>query len=189
VNILLELEQTLIENTLKGDMDSFSSLVLAYKDKIYAFLLKMTLSKEDAEELTQDVFISVYKNLYRYNKNWGFSTWIYKITSNSFKNYYKKIKRSRVTQNILDIEDLSCNFDDCPEIILESREDYLKVVELINKLNPEQKVALVLKHMKGFSYKEIGKILDISPEAAQMKVQRAKESICKQYKKLEERSY
>ena len=59
---------------------------------------------------------------------------------------------------------------------------------MINGLKPDQKIALVLKHMKGFSYKEIGKVLDISPEAAQMKVQRAKEKICKQFKKLNERS-
>ena len=65
-------------------MDAYSELVLKYKDRIFAFLLKMTLSKEDAEELLQEVFINVYKQLYRYDSNWSFSTWIYKIAANAF---------------------------------------------------------------------------------------------------------
>jgi RNA polymerase sigma-70 factor (ECF subfamily) len=184
----LDTDQILINNILNGDMDSFSDLVLRYKDRIFSFLLKMTLSKEDAEELLQEVFINVYKNLYRYNNNWSFSTWIYKIAANSFNNYYRKKKRNKNFEYFHDLENLSCSFEDFPEVIFEMKENYTKVVELINKLKPDQRVALVLKHMKGFSYKEIGKILDISPEAAQMKVQRAKDSICRQFKKLDERS-
>lgn len=169
-------------------MDAYSELVLKYKDRIFAFLLKMTLSKEDAEELLQEVFINVYKNLYRYDSNWSFSTWIYKIAANAFYNFYKKKKHNSNFSNIHDLENLSCSFEDYPEIIYEKRENYYRVVELIYKLKPDQKMALVLKHVKGFSYREIGKILNISPEAAQMKVQRAKETICRQYKKLDERS-
>ncbi|WP_010249315.1 RNA polymerase sigma factor [Acetivibrio cellulolyticus] len=184
----MDTEQLLINNTLKGDMDSYSNLVLKYKDRIFAFLLKMTLSKEDAEELLQEVFISVYKNLYLYNSNWSFSTWIYKIAANAFNNFYKKNKRNRNFDNINALDQLSCSFEDYPDIIYEKKEHYAKVVKLINNLKPDQKIALVLKHVKGFSYSEIGKILNISPQAAQMKVQRAKESICHQFKKMERSS-
>lgn len=186
--IELDTDEILISNALKGDMDSFSNLVLKYKNRIYTFLLKMTLSKEDAEELLQEVFISIYKNLYRYNNTWSFSTWIYRIAANSFNNFYKRRKRTPRFDDIHDISDISCSFEDCPEVIYEMRENYSQVVRLINQLKPDQKMALILKHVKGFSYKEIGRILDISPEAARMKVQRAKESICQKFAKSNERS-
>lgn len=182
----MDTDEILISNILNGDTDSFSNLVLRYKDRIFAFLLKMTFSKDDAEELLQEVFINVYKNLYRYNSNWKFSTWIYKIAANSFKNYYKKKKRLSQLETIHDINDISTmlkSVEDCPEVVFERKEDYLSVVRIINSLKADQRIALVLKYIKGFSFKEIGEILNISPEAAKMKVQRAKESICKQYGK------
>ncbi|NLD47469.1 MAG: sigma-70 family RNA polymerase sigma factor [Clostridiaceae bacterium] len=182
----MDTDEILISNILNGDTDSFSNLVLRYKDRIFAFLLKMTFSKDDAEELLQEVFINVYKNLYRYNSNWKFSTWIYKIAANSFKNYYKKKKRLSQLETIHDFNDISNmlqSVEDCPEVVFERKEDYLSVVRIINSLKADQRIALVLKYIKGFSFKEIGEILNISPEAAKMKVQRAKESICKQYGK------
>lgn len=188
----LDTDEILIKNILNGDTDSFSNLVLKYKDRIFVFLLKMTLSKEDSEELLQEVFITVYKNLYRYNSNWKFSTWLYKIAANSFKNYYKKKKRLSRLETVQDFDDISAmlhSIDDCPEVVFERKEDYLSVVMLINSLKADQRIALVLKYIKGFTFKEIGEILNISPEAAKMKVQRAKESICKQYGKHRKGGY
>jgi len=83
-------ESTLISNTLNGDIQSFALLVQAYQGQLYNFIYKMTKSKEDAEDILQDVFVKVYNNLYKYNKNYRFSTWIYTITVNTIKSTYKK---------------------------------------------------------------------------------------------------
>ena len=73
-------ESILISNTLNGDIQSFALLVQAYQGQLYNFIYKMTKSKEDTEDILQDVFVKVYNNLYKYNNNYRFSTWIYSIT-------------------------------------------------------------------------------------------------------------
>jgi len=85
-------ESTLISNTLNGDIQSFALLVQAYQGQLYNFIYKMTKSKEDTEDILQDVFVKVYNNLYKYNNNYRFSTWIYSITLNTIKSSLKKKK-------------------------------------------------------------------------------------------------
>ncbi len=83
-------ESILISNTLNGDIQSFALLVQAYQGQLYNFIYKMTKSKEDTEDILQDVFVKVYNNLYKYNNNYRFSTWIYSITLNTIKSSIKK---------------------------------------------------------------------------------------------------
>lgn len=83
-------DNMLVESTLKGDVNSFEELVSFYQGRIFNFLSKMTATREDAEEITQEVFIKVYKNLYKYNCKWSFSTWIYRIAVNTLRSEYKK---------------------------------------------------------------------------------------------------
>jgi len=65
------------------------------------------------------------------------------------------------------------------------KERQKEIIKLIDELKEDQKTALLLRYMQDFSFKEIGDILGISPEAAKMKIQRAKQSICKKYEELE----
>jgi len=174
----LDNDRVLVESTLKGDTESFSKLVLKYQDRVYSFLVKMTLSREDAEDILQDVFIKAYNNLYKYDKRWCFSTWLYSIAINTFKSHYKRKKRLNAMDCCEEIPHAPDRYTN-PEITAEYNEQRAEIVRLIEELTLEQKTALVLKHIKGLSFKEIGHIMEISPEAAKMKVQRAKYTLCK----------
>lgn len=72
-------EAMLVSNILSGDITSFEILMDMYRNRIYNFLLKMTFSKEDSEDMTQEVFVRAYNSLYQYNSKWCFSTWILKL--------------------------------------------------------------------------------------------------------------
>lgn len=74
-----------------------------YRNRIYNFLLKMTFSKEDSEDMTQEVFIRAYNSLYQYNSKWCFFKQIFKIAVNVFKTEYskKKNRKSKKIQNML----------------------------------------------------------------------------------------
>lgn len=172
-------DNVLIENVLNGNADSFSILVQCYQDQLYKFIYKLTVSREDTEDILQEVFIRVYNNLYRYNNRWSFSTWLYKIAVNVFKTYYKKKKKDPGSIGDEVIDYLSCSISDCPDMAYEIKEQRALIVKLINGLKNDQKIALVLKHVQGFSYKEIADILEASPEAVKMKVQRARRIILK----------
>jgi len=167
-------ESTLISNTLNGDIQSFALLVQAYQGQLYNFIYKMTKSKEDTEDILQDVFVKVYNNLYKYNNNYRFSTWIYTITLNTIKSAFKKRKLRPASHSIDNLIDEIPSLEDSPELLIEVKEYYKEIIEVIDSLKEKQKTAFILRYLKDFSYKEIGKIMGISQEAAKMKVHRAK---------------
>ncbi|WP_027621969.1 RNA polymerase sigma factor [Acetivibrio clariflavus] len=179
-----ERDSILVENTLKGDINSFEELMSLYQDKLFNFLSKMTASREDAEEITQEVFIKVYKNLYKYNSKWSFSTWIYRIAINTLRSEYRKVKNIKNVDYYTNVPELPANFSDYPDIAYEIKEQRVEIIKLIDELKEDQKTALILRCMQDFSFKEIGDILGISPEAAKMKIQRAKQTLCRKYEKL-----
>lgn len=181
-----ERDNMLVESTLKGNIDSFEELMSLYQGKLFNFISKMTASREDAEEITQEVFIKVYKNLYKYNNKWSFSTWIYRIAINTLRSEYRKVKNLKNVDYYTNIPELPASFSDYPDIAYEMKEQRIEVIKLIDELKEDQKTALLLRCMQDFSFKEIGDILGISPEAAKMKIQRAKQTICRRYEKLVE---
>mgnify|MGYP001281112422 CR=1 FL=1 len=179
-----ERDSMLVESTLKGNIDSFEELIALYQDKLLNFIAKMTASREDAEEITQEVFIKVYKNLYKYNNKWSFSTWIYRIAINTLRSEYRKVKNIKNVDYYTNVPDLPANIIDYPDVAYEIKEQRVEIIKLIDQLKEDQKTALLLRCMQDFSFKEIGDILGISPEAAKMKIQRAKQTICRKYEKL-----
>lgn len=176
-------DKNLVTNILNGDSESFSLLVQLYQNRLYNFFLKLTLSKEDAEELLQDVFLRVYKYLYKYNDRWDFSTWIYKIAVNTYKSSYKKKKNDPGNISFDEVSHLCCETYN-PENSYEAKEKYKETLKMFDCLKDEQKLAFLLKHIQGFTYKEIGSIMGISEHAAKMKVQRGKQILCDRYYKL-----
>jgi RNA polymerase sigma-70 factor (ECF subfamily) len=174
----VEEDNILIEYSLKGDIHAFGSLVNKYQNTIYSYLLKVCQSKEDAEDLTQEVFIKVYNNLYKFNYKCKLLTWIFKIAINTFKTEYRKRKKLFVLESDEVLAYMSCDISDFPEQIYERKETLKEAVDMLNKLDFEQKNALLLKYVHDFSHKEIGQILGISEAAVKMKVYRAKKNIC-----------
>lgn len=187
MGIILNRDNALIESVLNGNTDAFSILVQCYQEQLYRFIYKLTVSREDTEDILQEVFIRVYNNLYKYNSRWSFSTWIYNIAVNVFRSNYKKKKISHQSVENLELDDVSCRSLDYPDVAYEAKEERLLIIKLINGLKEDQKISLVLKHVQGFSYKEIADILEVTPEAAKMKVQRAKQIICKKYNEMKGR--
>lgn len=175
----MDQDMLLIERILNGETSVFNILIDKYQHIIYGYLLKMSFSKEDAEDMTQEVFIKVYKNLYKFNGKCRLLTWIFKIAVNTFYSEYRNKKRKVHFENDDILAYLSCDFEDYPENALERKEDMREALVILNKLDFEQKNAVILRYIHNFSYKDIGHILGISEEAAKMKVYRAKKKICK----------
>lgn len=168
-------DSILVTNILNGNIDSFSILVSKYENRLFNFLLRLTSSREDSEEILQEVFIRVYNYLYRYDSKWQFCNWIYSIAVNSFKDFYKKKKR-RVPE-YYDTSDYLVGSFSPIEDAYETKELYAEVLKLINGLKEDQRSALILRYIQGFSYNEIARILRISPDNTRMKVFRARQTI------------
>ena len=178
-------DRELAARIVKGDTEAFGTLVSVYRGKLFHLLFKLSGSREDAEEMLQDTFVRVFQYICRYNPGQSFSPWIYKIAVNTFKDYYRNRKGYDGRFTPLDsIEQFSAGPVDSPEMGFESREALREIVRLVQGLEEEQKIALVLKTVQGFSYREIGEIMGIRAETAKMKVSRARQKIGEAYAKF-----
>ena len=96
-------DQLYIEKILKGDVNAFSFLVDNYKNMVFSLAFKMTKSREEAEEVSQDTFIKAYKNLSKFKGDSKFSTWLYRI---AYHTSLDAIKRNKKTTNTFDINEV-----------------------------------------------------------------------------------
>ena len=155
-----------------------------YHKLVYNLALQYVQNKEDAEEITQDTFVSVHQSLHKFNENSQLSTWIYRIAINKSLDYIKAKKRQKrfaiftslFNADSDEIKHDAFNFNH-PGVLLEQKETVSKIFQLINDLPPNQKTALILSKLEQKSQKDIGEIMEISPKAAESLIQRAKVSL------------
>ena len=149
---------------------------------VYNVALHYLQNVEDAEEVTQDVFVSVYQNLDKFNSNSSLKTWVYRITINKcldFIKYKKSAKRffvfGKKTENEYEIQNIS-TFEH-PGIALENKENAQLLFETINQLTENQKTAFILSKLDGLSNPEIAEIMNISISSVESLIFRAKTSL------------
>jgi RNA polymerase sigma-70 factor (ECF subfamily) len=153
---------------------------------VYNLALNYTQNVEDAEEITQDVFVSVYQSLNSFQENSSLSTWIYRITINKSLDFLKSKQRKKrfalLTSLFFDnSNDLKHNPPEYnhPGVLLEHKEALSKLFKVINELPNKQKTALILHKIEQKSQAEVAEIMYISPKAAESLIQRAKTNLSK----------
>lgn len=148
----------LIKKVLSGDNDAFSEIVNRYKNLVYSVILRMINDYEEANDISQEVFIKVYRNLDKYQPEYKFSTWIMRITTNHVIDYLRKKKQETVNIDDVDYELSSSSNPEREYIEKEQGDTFIKA---INKLPDMYKMPIVLYHIKRFSYQEIADMLNI----------------------------
>jgi len=164
----------------------FLCIVQRYEAALLRFLRRITnFREEDLEDLLQEVFIKVYKNLNGYNKNMKFSSWIYRITRNEAISQHRKnqVRPQTVFSELNDefMENLRGEFD--LEKEMDDRFNKNNVVGLLNKLDDKYKEVLMLRFLEDKSYEEIGDILQKSSGTVGSLISRAKDRFKQEYKK------
>jgi len=171
------MDLVLVEKVLSGEMKAFELLIKKYENILFNYIYKITCSKEDSEDITQEVFIRAYKSLYKFQRKASFSTWLFKIAANCINTYFNKKKNYTVEYDEM-LTNAQCKASDKPEEALEITEIKKEVEELLNSLAVEQRSCILLKYVEGFSLKEISEILGISEDAVKMKIYRARKKLC-----------
>lgn len=144
---------------VEGDKSAFSEVVLRYKNLIYSVILRMVSDKEEANDLAQDVFIKIYRNLEKYNSEYKLSTWIVRIATNHVIDYRRKKKTDTV--NLDDVSDgIRAEQADSPEDAYIAKEQTLELSRLVADLPDMYRVPIVLYHQQGLSYQEISEITE-----------------------------
>jgi RNA polymerase sigma-70 factor (ECF subfamily) len=173
----MEMDKALILEASKGDMESFEEVYRASSGFVYNVALRITRNPNDAEEVTQDVFIKVYKNLSSFGFNSSFKTWVYRITVNTALNLCKK--RSRELKHSVEYnEDLLKSRPD--NYCNQEKEKHLD--EILGSLNPDQRACMTLRNIQGLSYREIAEVLKVNINTVRSRLKRAREAALKTYK-------
>lgn len=151
------------------DINAFYCIVNNYEEKLLKYILRITnIDLEDAENLLQEVFIKVYKNINDYNNGFSFSSWIYRITHNITIDFHRK-NRNKINisletddneyQNLIEIIDSWINI----EKEIKNKELIKKIINILNSLDIKYKDILILKFLEEKNYEEISDILKIPP--------------------------
>ena len=166
----------------KGDRVALKTLFDLYSSKIYNIAISYTQNIQDAEEITQDAFINIYRYASSFKGKSAVGTWIYRITVNLSLNYIKRKKRKPIGNDGLEGKDLP-DFEH-PGILLEKKENSKFLFKAIASLPENQKTAFILSFIEDLPRKETAEIMEISLKAVESLLQRAKKNLRKELESL-----
>ena len=176
----LDEDFSLIKQFIEGDESVYKALVQRHKEKVRN-IIYLTIGNVDVvDDIAQEVFITVYKNLNKFRFESQFTTWLYRITINKCKDYLRKIKIRRIFIPI-DEQHNNYSYYSSPE-----NKDTAEIVrKAIAKLPEKLKVPLMLKDIEGMSYQEIAETVDCEIGTVKSRIFRAREGLKNILKPLE----
>jgi len=171
---------TLVKRFVDGDESTFRLLVQRHKEKVRNIIYLSIGDSGSVDDIAQEVFITVYKNLKNFRFESLFTTWLYRITVNKSKDF---IRKKNVRKIFVPIKEASgeLNYDSTTE-----KNDTSKIVmNAISKLPAKLKVPLLLKDIEGFSYQEIAESTNCEIGTVKSRIFRAREGLKKILKPIE----
>ncbi|MCM8787467.1 MAG: RNA polymerase sigma factor [Candidatus Omnitrophica bacterium] len=168
----------LIKKASQGDLEAFETLYKLNIDFVYRVSFSILRTHFDAQDVTCEVFLKIYRNLKSFKFRSSFKTWLYRITLNTAINAYKKLKK---TKNLIAYED-KIKTKDVAEGLNNNLEktDAKNILNLLlDKLSRKEKMCIILKELEGLSYKEISQALNININTVRTHLHRAREKLLK----------
>ncbi len=179
-------DHILVEELKKGDEGAFRQLVDDYQDKVFNTCISFVKNVDDADDLTQEVFIEVFNSIHKFRADSKLSTWIYRITVNKSLEHLRKMKRKKRSGIFYWIshEDRESKFEvpdfDHPGVLAENREKARILFEAIEKLPEKQRIAFTLHKVEDLSYEQIADVMQKSLSSIESLMHRAKNNLKKE---------
>ncbi|HNW23526.1 MAG TPA: RNA polymerase sigma factor [Candidatus Dojkabacteria bacterium] len=154
-------DKEIVNMTIK-DFNSYRYIIDRYEKRLLRYIQRILyISKEDAEDILQEVFIKAYKNINGYDSKYSFSSWIYRIAHNEAISFLRKQKRSIESSNDMDIFDTLPSDESIEDnFLVELRKK--EVRKILKMLEPKYREPLILRYFEDMEYNEISDILHIS---------------------------
>ena len=174
-------EQMLISSARRGDLDSFNALVLRYQDAAFTVAYRIMGDPASAADAAQDGFITAYRRLSTY-RGGSFRSWLLRIVTNRCYDELRRRKRQpAVTMTDLTPEDADepplPDDSDTPEEVVETHELQRAIQQCINRLNPDQRVVLILSDVEGMEYAEIAGTVGAQLGTVKSRLSRARAAV------------
>ncbi len=182
----------LVTRATKGNEKAFADLMNRYRYSLYFMLLKMVNNPSDAEDLTIESFGKAFRNLGLYTPEFAFSTWLFKIATNSCIDFIRKkqVSPSTIDQIHEDLDNLTVNLQSDlpdPEEALINDQKIAVLRGIVNQLKPQYRRLIELRYFKEYSYEEIASELKLPIGTVKAQLFRAKSLLYNIFTKSEER--
>ena len=165
-----EQDRDLVQRCLEGQRDAASGLVDRYQKRLFNVALRMLDNVQDAEDVTQTVFLNAFLELRTYNPRYKFFSWIYRMTVNESLNMLKRRKPTVTLDDEFDIRAPGAAPDRAAEV-----QD--RVEKALMSLKPDDRAVVVLRHFVSFSYQEIADVLEVPVRTVKSRLYTARERL------------
>ena len=179
-------ERILIQRCQQGDRSAYKSIFLKYKDTVYNIAYGMFSNVEDAQDMTQEVFIRVFEKISQFRFKSSFSTWLHRIVVNMCLN--ERRKRQRYKSNVTEFTDYHEQMHPqvkTPEDELLRKERKSQIQEAMDRLKDAHRTILVLREIEGLSYEELANVLQCSVGRVKSRLHESRMELRRIFKKLE----
>ena len=172
----------LLDKLKTGDRSAFNELVKRYSRKVVNICYRFLLNRDDAEDIAQEVFIEVFYSLKKFRGDSKLSTWIYRIaTCRSMDEIKKQNRKKRFTSigKAIGLDQIAhwVSSNERPDRTMEEKENLSALMKALNALPENQRVALTLSKIEGYSNTEIAEIMQTSLTAVDSLIYRAKQNL------------
>jgi len=186
----IQVTAMLVRRCVAGDATAWEEIVRTYNRRIYNLCYRFAGSASDAEDLTQEVFIKMYRTLSTYDSSKGaFVTWITTITRNLLVDHFRKTKQDRLTDSLdapvsaqEDAQPLSEQIHDqsaAPDARVRSRETGDTVHAALSRLSPELREAVILRDLQDLDYREIASVLRVPEGTVKSRINRGRAELAR----------
>lgn len=165
-----ENDRALVMQYLANDREAAGALVERYQQRLFNVALRMLGNVQDAEDVTQTVFFNAFDKLRTYDSKYRFFSWIYRMTVNESLNLLKRRKPAVTLEEDLDLPAPGGGTDGAAEA-----ED--RVGKALQRLKPDDRAVVVLKHFMSFSYQEIAEVLEIPVQTVKSRLFTARDRL------------
>jgi len=182
-------DDVLVQKCQADDSDALERLILKYKDRIYNVIYRICGNAEDSSELTQDAFVKIIENIYKFQGRSSFYTWAFRIAVNLTLNHCRR--RIRLQTSSLDAElggdsevakaTLKDYLEDKnatdPAQIAQGEENIELILKAINQLDDDQRTVVVLRDIEGMDYAQIAQVVNIELGTVKSRLSRARANL------------
>jgi RNA polymerase sigma-70 factor, ECF subfamily len=172
-------DQELIRQVQNGNQRAFEKLVVRFQKEVYYLARKIVFNHMDADEVVQDTFLKVYRNIKEYDPDkCKFFTWLYRITVNTALSFIRRRpERNQSIDSLMEADRVQ--FADAADVTQEYQNHELQEIieKALDSLSPEMRSVFILKTWNGLSYKEIAEVLEISEGTVMSRLNRARSKL------------
>jgi RNA polymerase sigma-70 factor (ECF subfamily) len=178
----------LIERCLHGDQAAWEQIVRQYRRKVFNIAYKFVGRHDQAEDLTQDVFLKLYKSLDTFDRRANFQTWLISVSRNLCIDYYRSVRKEReaINRDVDPSELAAVSPNPAADTRLE-HQDRVRLLRLaLDKLAPTLRSAVMLRDIQELSYQEIAERLRLPEGTVKSRINRGRTELARQIQKLRE---